>query len=412
MPLRTPAATRSDPRLAANGGTKVVTEDDFAPPVVDAAVLAATVADLVASGATFRWYGGKYQREFEETFAGLVGARHAVMCASGSAALRLMLHLVAAGPGRTVAVPTFTFHSVLTTVLAAGAKPMLLAVDPSTLVLDVDRAAAELPPAAVVMVVHAIGRAVDVARLRALRPDVVVIEDAADAQGTTLNGRQVGTGGDLGTCWSFTTSHNEVHTAGVAGMVTTQDSGVAARLRRLAHYGKDHRSVTPGTTLNPVPVEPGSNYMTTELEAAVGAATAAVAVPAWRRRRQVGRAIEKGLAALGLSTPPEPEGCGQNYYDVLFTLPSEWRPHREWLLDALVAEGCPAWTYHSVFELPWLEEQLAGRAAWGTREDELRRSDPLRDVALLGMRPSFTLDGVHTAVRAVEKVLMGEPDGD
>ena len=67
---------------------------------------------------------------------------------------------------------------------------------------------------------------------------------------------------------------------------------------------------------------------------------------------------------------------------------------------------------HSVFELPWLEEQLAGRAAWGTREDELRRSDPLRDVALLGMRPSFTLDGAHTAVRAVEKVLMGEPDGD
>ncbi|GGV02278.1 hypothetical protein GCM10010260_43820 [Streptomyces filipinensis] len=382
---RTPEAALADPALAVNGGPRAVTATP-APPLVDRAALADDIGRIMREDRAFVWYGGPRQKAFEGAFAELVGARHGVMCSSGTAALQLLLHAAGVRRGSVVAVPDFTFHSVLSCVLSMGAVPFLMAVDAQTLMTDVDRAVAEVPRGAVLVAVHATGRALDVPRLLAERPDLTVVEDTADAQATLLRGRQVGTDG-LGACWSFTTSHNEVHTAGVAGMVTTDDRQLADRLRRLAHYGKEHRSVHPGTPLNPMPAEPGYNFMTTEVEAAAGLAAARVAPQAWERRRTAGRDLAGHLAALDLSPVPEPADSTQNFYDVLFRPGPQWTAHEERLLDALVAEGCPAWSYHTLSQFPWVAAELGALGVWGERERRIAEdADALGPV--LGIRPA------------------------
>jgi dTDP-4-amino-4,6-dideoxygalactose transaminase len=405
--MRRPEVARDDPHLAINGGTALFDGPMTLPSLIDLEWVAAGMDELVRSGQTFVWYGGAQQQRFESTFSTLVGAKCGVMCNSGTSALQLLLRAAGAGPGVVVALPTFTFHAVLSAVLASGATPFLHALDPDTLVLDVDLAIAETPPGAIVVVVHTAGRAVDVRRLIAARPDLLIIEDSADAQATTFEGRQVG-GDGIGAAWSFTTSHNEVHTAGVAGMVTTNDESLVARIRQLAHYGKPDQSWHPGTPLNPEPSEPGFNCMTTEIEALYGNATANIAEEAWKRRRQVGTKLAAALAATPVRIPPDPAGGEQNFYDVLFGVERSWSAHRDWALDALIAEGCSAWTYHSLLALDWLPERLRAIGAWTSREDELRAVDPGQREAWFGIRPNLTDVGIERATRSVNKVFAGQ----
>lgn len=404
--MRSPADAALDTSLAINGGPSAAVRANADDALVAWEDVATELAGIARAGRAFAWYGGSAQREFERCFAELVGAQHAVLCSSGTAALHLALHALGVRAESTVAVPTFSFYSVLNVVLAMGARPFLLPTEPGLLVLDLDRAVAEIPHGAAVLAVHSVGRAVDVAALRERRPDVVVLEDAADAQGTRLRGQQVGCHAAV-TCWSFTTSHNEVNTMIPGGMLTTADEGLVTRLRRLIHYGKDHRSETPGTTLNPLPAEPGFNYMSSELAAAFGLATMRQAGQKWERRRKMGQLLEVGLRKHGLTIPPSPKDCEQNYYDVLLAVDEPWREYRAWALDALVAEGCAAWSYHSLLALPWIEDRLTELGAWGTREKELvRTEDPLAR-RLLGIRPPRTSDEVAAAVGATVKVFGG-----
>lgn len=370
--------------------------------------LASQVGQLVLDDAAFAWYGGAYQRAAEARFTELTGAAHGVLCQSGTAALHLLMHAAGLDRDAVVAMPSFCFYSVINVVLMAGALPFLLAVNPETLVVDLDRAVDESPRGALFVAVHAAGAAVDVAELRRRRPDLVVIEDAADAQGTRLRRRQVGHLG-VGAAWSFTTSHNEVHGAAVAGAVTTDSAELAGRIRRLCHYGKDHRSITPGIPLNPVPSEPGFNYMSSEIEAAALLASIAGAPRSWEERRRTGAAMEEVLRAAGVRTALSPDGCERNYYDVLFWLPASLAGRREEMLAVLVQDGCPAWTYHSLFELPWLETALSRRNGWGKRERSLAVSEQQATRGLMGIRPTGTVQrGPEVAHRVVDILVREE----
>ncbi|WP_405657889.1 DegT/DnrJ/EryC1/StrS family aminotransferase [Streptomyces sp. NBC_00079] len=402
--MRTIETARADRDLSVNGGRPAIPRPDQ-PPETDEA-LAEECAKLVRDGHAFQWYGGERQRAFEDAFAQLVGARHAVHSASGTAALHLALHACGVRPGSVVAVPTLGFYSVLNAVLAMGAVPFLVPVRPVDLVLDVDRACEEIPCGATLVAVHHLGRAVDVAEIRARRPDLVVIEDAADAQATRVHGKPVGREG-LAACWSFTTTHNVVNTIVPSGMVTTDSEETAVRIRRLMHYGKDFRRYTPGTPLNPLPTELGFNYMSHELAAAIGLHSVRTAAECWETRRANGAALEEGLADLGLRTFPTAPDVEQNYYDVVFAPDDSWGANTGWVLDALVAEGCPAWSYHSLFALAWVRQELERRGAWTSRENELARTEDPTLGHLLGIRPPTLAAQVPHHVAAVRKVFTG-----
>lgn len=408
--FRTPKSAIDDVRLAINGGAPAVQESPLATGV-DYSDAADDVHDIVLSGSGFGWYGGPKQAEFESRFAKLVGADYGVMCSSGTEALRLILHAAGVPDDRSVAVPNFAFHSVLSTILSMGARPCLLAVDPSTLVMDVDRAVDEVPVNSIVVAVHAAGRGCDLELLKRARPDLVIIEDAAEAQGSQFGGSHVGNNG-MGAIWSFTTSQNPVHTAAVAGMVTTNDVDLNIRLRRLAHYGKDHRSRTSATPLNPMPSEPGYNAMSTELEAAVGCATAKLAPDIWHRQRIAGIALTEALQKRHIEVVPEPEGGRQNYHEVLIRADMRWWDNRDWALDALIAEGCDAWTHYHLSEIPFVRQRMDKMGLWGEREEDIRQM-AFSGGPVFGIDPGNRYDE-HVALlvgeavaTAVEKIFIG-----
>ncbi|RJX18369.1 MAG: LegC family aminotransferase [Desulforudis sp.] len=204
--------------------------------------------------------------EFEERFAGYVGARYAVVTVNGTAALQLALRLLGIGPGDEVIVPALTFIATANPVMYAGATPVVVDVDPLTWNIDpdgVERAVTGRTRA--VIPVHLYGNPADMSRLMdiARRHGLYVIEDAAEALGATYNGQHVGTFGDIGI---FSFNGNKVITTGGGGMLVTNDPDLAARARLLVNQGR--RS----DAMEYEHLEIGYNFRLTNIQAALGLA--------------------------------------------------------------------------------------------------------------------------------------------
>jgi len=174
----------------------------------------------------------------EERVAAYCGAKHAVGCASGSDALLLALAACDVGPRDEVIVPSFTFFATASAVARLGATPVFADIDPVT--FNVDPASVQdriSPDTKAILPVHLFGQCADVDALgRIARSiDVPLIEDAAQAIGAEWGGRRAGSIGAMG-CLSFYPTKN-LGGAGDGGMLTTNDDGLADRLRLLRLHG-------------------------------------------------------------------------------------------------------------------------------------------------------------------------------
>src|SRR4051812_16149744 len=171
---------------------------------------------------------------FEHELAGYLGARHAVGVANGTDALTIALRALGVGPGDEVVVPSFTFYASAEAIPPTGAAPVFCDVDPETFCVTADTVRAALTPRTkAVMVVHLFGNVAPVAEIEAL--GVPVLEDAAQAAGTTT---EAGRPGALGTAatWSFFPSKN-LGALGDGGAITTSDDEIADRCRMLRFHG-------------------------------------------------------------------------------------------------------------------------------------------------------------------------------
>lgn len=206
---------------------------------------------------------------FEAQVAEVVGVRHAVALSSGTAALHLALVAAGVRRGDTVLVPSFTFAATANAVMYLGARPVFLDstteswnVDPALVAEELRRRAGrgKLPRA--VISVDMYGQCADYDPLLAAcdRYGVALIEDAAEALGSSYRGRPAGSFGLAGIL-SF--NGNKIITTGGGGMLVTDDDRVAARTRHLATQAREplpyyeHRTV-------------GYNYRLSNLLAAVG----------------------------------------------------------------------------------------------------------------------------------------------
>jgi perosamine synthetase len=208
---------------------------------------------------------GDVVARFEKRIAELVGARHAVATTSGTSAIFLALAGLGIGHGDEVIVPDVTFIATANAVVLAGAKPVLVDVEPKTLGIDpaaLERAITSRTKA--VVPVHVTGRGADMKRVVeiARRKNLVVVEDAAEALRSKHEGRWLGTWGNAG-CFSF--SPNKTITSGQGGMIVTDDDKLAQRLRELKDQGRPVRG-TGGDDAHPTL---GFNFKLTNLQAAV-----------------------------------------------------------------------------------------------------------------------------------------------
>jgi dTDP-4-amino-4,6-dideoxygalactose transaminase len=171
---------------------------------------------------------------FEKEFADFSGISHCVGVANGTDALELALRATGVGAGDEVVIPANTFVATAEAVVRAGAIPVLVDCEPDTLLIDTDAVAGRVSPATrAVVPVHLYGQIAAVERLTGL--DLTVVEDAAQCQGATRDGRGPGTHG-IAAATSFYPGKN-LGAYGEAGAVLTADDSVAERLRLLRNHG-------------------------------------------------------------------------------------------------------------------------------------------------------------------------------
>ncbi len=181
---------------------------------------------------------GKEVRLFEEETAAMLGAKHAVACASGSDALLLAMMALGIGQNDEVITSPFTFVATGGAIARLGAKPVFVDIDSVTFNIDPAKIEAAITPRTrAIMPVHLFGLAADLEPIinLARARNLAVIEDAAQAILARYHGRFVGTIGTFG-CLSFFPSKN-LGGAGDGGLITTEDADLADRLRLLRVHG-------------------------------------------------------------------------------------------------------------------------------------------------------------------------------
>src|SRR5690348_8543898 len=224
----------------------------------------AAVAEVIRSG----WVAqGPRVVAFEDRFAALVGAEHAVAVSSCTTALHLALIVADVGPGDDVVVPSFSFIATTNAPVYVGANPVFADVDGETGNLTPASVEAALTPRTkAVILVHQGGTPADAPAIRALCEPrgIVVVEDAACAVGSRYRGRPVA--GDAAiAAWSF--HPRKIVTTGEGGMITTGNAEWAARARRLREHAMSmsaaerHRSILPPAEEY---LELGFNYRMTD----------------------------------------------------------------------------------------------------------------------------------------------------
>lgn len=291
---------------------------------------------------------GPFVAEFEERFAAEVGSRHAIACATGTAAIHLAMHLLGVPRGGEVAVADFTFVGSVNPVAYVGATPLLVDSDTVTWNLDQDllvehledrlRTGRALPDA--VEVVHVLGQPARMDRLVELcrTHGIPLIEDAAESLGARwsggpLAGRHTGTVGDVG-CFSF--NGNKIATTGGGGMLVTDDDQLAARARHLSTQAK-----VPGVGY--LHDEVGYNYRLTNVAAALGVAQLGRLPELVAARQRVAATYDDALAGLGVTLPPRLDGFDSTYWLYSVLVPDELgEAGRDRLLEHLAAAGVGA----------------------------------------------------------------------
>jgi dTDP-4-amino-4,6-dideoxygalactose transaminase len=211
-------------------------------PLVDLQAAHAEVAEEVDTGfkrviANTAFIGGEEVAAFEREYAAFSRVRHCVGVANGTDAVELALRAVGVGPGDEVVIPANTFVATAEAVARAGARVVLVDVDPTTYLIDVDAALAAVGPATrAVLPVHLYGQLAPVERLRAALAGtgVAVVEDAAQCQGATRHGIGPGTAGIAAT--SFYPGKN-LGAYGDAGAVVTDDERLATSVRTIGSHG-------------------------------------------------------------------------------------------------------------------------------------------------------------------------------
>ena len=204
---------------------------------------------------------GPQVEAFENAFAQFLEAKYCVGVASGTDALVLSFRALGIGPGDEVLIPANTFVATAIGVEQAGAKPVLVDINPDTYLIDTGCLKdASTSKTKAICPVHLYGRACNMDEIMGFAQEhsLFVIEDAAQAHGARWNGKRVGTLGDLG-CFSFYPGKN-LGAYGDGGAIIAKSEELFKKLRRLRNYGSEIKYEHP---------EKGTNSRLDSIQAAV-----------------------------------------------------------------------------------------------------------------------------------------------
>jgi dTDP-4-amino-4,6-dideoxygalactose transaminase len=264
-----------------------------------------------------RFVGGEPVERFEREFAAWVGAGHAVGVASGTDAVELALRAVGVGAGDEVITVANTCVPTVAGIEGAGAVPVLVDADATTMTLDPELlAAAVTERTSAIVPVHLYGRCADMDAILAIAAEkgLQVVEDCAQAHGAVWRGRVAGTMGDAA-AFSFYPTKN-VGALGDAGAVVTNRPDVASEAAALRSYGEFERYES---------LRRGTSSRLDTLQAALLSVQLRHA-DAWReRRREIAARYSEALAGSALATPGDPPGGVHAFHLYVLAVPERDR---------------------------------------------------------------------------------------
>ena len=389
------------PRLAVHGGVPVRrTMLPYGRQMVDEEDIQSVVNVLQSDWLTT----GPALELFEESFTKKVGASHAVALSSGTAALHASMAALGIGPGDEVIVPVMTFAATANCILYRGGTPVLVDVEPATLLIDVAAVRDRITPRtrAVIAVDYA-GHPADYDRLHEVcrHQNIPLVADACHALGGRYKGRSVGSLATLNT-FSF---HPVKHIAtGEGGMVTTDDHELAQSIRFFRNHGitSDHRRRAEQGSWYYEMVDLGYNYRLSDIACALGTSQL-TKLDRWveRRRAIAGRYREAFQDIQGIEPLEESPEVDHAYHLFVVRLTDGLEDRRAEIFSALRAEGIGVNVHYVPVHLHPYYRKTLGTAPgqFPVAEDAYRR------ILSLPIFPAMTDQDVSDVIASVRKVV-------
>jgi perosamine synthetase len=320
--------------------------DTVDPIAFSAPSLGAAEAEAAAQVVRSRWVvGGERLAELERRMAACCGVRHAVGVSSWTTGAYLVLRAWGIGPGDEVIVPSLTFIASVNVIAHCGATPTFVEVDSAT--FNIDPADVErniTPRTRAILPIDQLGLPCDMDAINeiARRNELRVLEDGACAFASQNRGRPIGS---LAEVTVFSLHARKVVTTGEGGMIVTDDTAFAERLRRLRHQGMSlsdfARHQMRPTVFESYP-EIGFNYRMTDIQASIGLPQLDRLEEILARRREVATRFTAALADHPLLEPPGvPAGLEPNWQSYQVSLRPGASMARNEVMDRLFDFGVP-----------------------------------------------------------------------
>lgn len=341
---------------------------------------------------------GKKVAELETRWAEYVGVKHAVAMGNGTLALMSIFAGIGLEPGDEVITVSHTFAATANAILATGAHPVFIDIEPDTYLIDATKIEKAITPRTrAICPVHLFGLVADMDMIRAIadRHGLIVVEDACQAHGATFRGRMAGSFGH----GAFSLYATKNMTTAEGGFVTTDDDRLADWLRLYRNQGMRARYQFEML---------GFNFRMTDLAASIGLVQLAKLPRNTARRQAIAARYDAAFGELPIGLPITPDGRSHVFHQYTLDVGGA--------RDAIVADlreaGVGADIYYPipVHRQPYIQER-------GLHADLPVTDDAAARTLALPMHPGLTeaeQDQVIAAVgAAVERHLRsGTSDSD
>ncbi len=359
----------------------MLTSNPKAQYLAHRAEIDAAISRVLAGG---HYILGEEVEAFEGEFARYIGVRYGVGVGSGTDALLLGLRAVGVGPGSEVLTVSHTAVATVAAIVAAGATPVFVDIDPESYTMDPQQLeAAVTAKTRAIVPVHLYGQPATMDEILAVarRHRLAVVEDCAQSHGALYGDKRVGSFGQVG-CFSFYPTKN-LGAIGDGGMVVTNDEAFARELRLLREYGWAERYVSHIH---------GWNTRLDELQAAILRVKLQYLDSDNDRRRVLAGRYDDGLSKLPIVLPKQGKSRQHVYH--LYVIRCKDRPQ---LQSALARAGIGAPVHYPV---P-IHEQPAYRMY---RQDPLPQTEKAAtEVLSLPLYPELSEHDVDRVIETLRR---------
>ncbi|MFW5879287.1 MAG: DegT/DnrJ/EryC1/StrS family aminotransferase, partial [bacterium] len=260
---------------------------------------------------------GPRVKQFEEIFAKYVGASYAVAVSSCTTALHLSMIVSGIKEGDEVICPSMTYIATANAIKYTGAKPVFAEIDPTTYNLDIHHVKQLInKKTKAILLVHQIGMPCDIDSFKELAEEknIILVEDAACAIGSSYKNKKIGSHSDL-VCFSF--HPRKVITTGDGGMISTSNKTLYEKLKLLRQHGmsiSDAQRHSANQVVFEEHIEIGYNYRMTDIQAGVGIKQLAKLDSIVQKRRAIAKKYIDELKGIEfIRLPDETNGYYTNY---------------------------------------------------------------------------------------------------